>query len=949
MLLKKQNDFKTNVKQTTSDDGDSCGISELSGREYASMSSMKQKDKDKLGYDVLSVKMEDCDRTNVNLCQLPYAVTQSLMRSMDTDKGWETLASEAEYTFERMQLLSLKQFQESGSPTRCLLWELGCAGYKVRTLYEKLQKAGRRREMQILEEYVKGSDQEAKASSFSKPSSMSSLPSQLSQLKFSSNKSPPESGFSCSGTEVNFNQPSLINQSQAKAAKNYDDKVIPGTLSPGLGPTSQASQSCASHNSPQAFNGSLTSLPGRLQPTESSDQCSGSRSLPSSNHSTASSLTSPTTGADTLKQMLHTSLQQAELAAPASKLPTRLNDIAVHNRVPHSVYNDNVPKASPQKSSGSPQINNMRREEDLAMAVKTVFSYQDMLIATANFNQNNLLGEGNFGRVYKGSLRHMDCAIKLLKAQAASETTDKLNQIRTELTTLLKYQHENILTLYGYALDGPQLCLVYQFLSNGSLEDRLSQKGGTGPLCWERRLNILHGCCKGINFLHTMGDKPLIHGDIKSANILLDQYLEAKIADLGQAKYATGTSSTTGSMGFTHFTMADTSSKLFTTKAYQAPELLSAPGMQTLSIKSDIFALGVVFLEVCSGLKPLDSNRTEYHFLTDYFNQYIAQKHPSEWVSEFKDKNIFHLDEYSFVKVLEQARKCISNMKKLRPDSIRLLNAMKDICTNFSLADPDQSCMSTSSSVQQSSRFTSVSRHLSSSPSSYAPTKQTPQQLQSEKLEHYSQFSNTFDGVSSSRHSESQEKKDLPVPLMLQVAYDNQPERKPISRLSGVLGSQVNRENIPPAGDHMMFINLPSDPKKLAALGVDANTEYPQDISETTYPCDPAKLAVLQEFDKLPTLYSSSSSQYTKQVSTEGQCSPTSLQDNLLNVTCGHFPSDYDTSHMQNATESNAGMSTSSAVSLSDKKKLDFNMICAYMQMRDGGEFEDDDAEPNGC
>lgn len=64
-------------------------------------------------------------------------------------------ASEAHYTFERMQLLSLKQYQDNGSPTRCLLWELGCAGYKVRTLYEKLQKAARRREMQILEEYGK--------------------------------------------------------------------------------------------------------------------------------------------------------------------------------------------------------------------------------------------------------------------------------------------------------------------------------------------------------------------------------------------------------------------------------------------------------------------------------------------------------------------------------------------------------------------------------------------------------------------------------------------------------------------------------------------------------------------------------------------------------------------------------------------------------------------------
>lgn len=250
--------------------------------------------------------------------------------------------------------------------------------------------------------------------------------------------------------------------------------------------------------------------------------------------------------------------------------------------------------------------------------------------------------------------------------------------------------------------------------------------------------------------------------------------------------------------------------------------------------------------------------------------------------------------------------------------------------------------MTLSSSVRQYSPFSSVSRHLSSSPSSYVPPKQTPQQLQSEKLEHYSQFSNTFDGVSSSCRSASQEKKDLPVPLMLQFAYDNQPERKPISRLSGVLGSQVN------AGDHMMFTNLPSDPKKLAALGVDENTEYPQDSSEATFTCDPAKLAVLQDFDKQPYLYSSSSSHYSKQISTEGQCSPTSLQVNLLHVTCGHFPSDYDTSHVQNVPESNAGMSSSTAPpSLADKKKLDFNIIGDYMRMRDGVDLEDENVEPN--
>lgn len=111
-----------------------------------------------------------------------------------------------------------------------------------------------------------------------------------------------------------------------------------------------------------------------------------------------------------------------------------------------------------------------------------------------------------------------------------------MQQSLGELRILNAVRHDNILPLYGYSLGGDFPCLVYQFMPNGSLEDRLLCRQGTYPLNWEHRFNIARGTARGLQFLHTMGDKPLIHGDIKSANILLDKNYEPKIGDFGLAR-----------------------------------------------------------------------------------------------------------------------------------------------------------------------------------------------------------------------------------------------------------------------------------------------------------------------------------------------------------------------------------------------------------------------------
>lgn len=137
-----------------------------------------------------------------------------------------------------------------------------------------------------------------------------------------------------------------------------------------------------------------------------------------------------------------------------------------------------------------------------------------------------------------GTWKCTSVAIKRIEQRDDSpeENNIQLKQSITELHYLNAYRHDNVLPLYGYCLSGPQPCLVYQYMPGGCLEQRLRVRDSQKQLNWEKRLYIATGTARGLQFLHTIGEKPLIHGDIKSANILLDQNDEPKIGDFGLAR-----------------------------------------------------------------------------------------------------------------------------------------------------------------------------------------------------------------------------------------------------------------------------------------------------------------------------------------------------------------------------------------------------------------------------
>ncbi|XP_053208297.1 interleukin-1 receptor-associated kinase 4-like [Panonychus citri] len=227
------------------------------------------------------------------------------------------------------------------------------------------------------------------------------------------------------------------------------------------------------------------------------------------------------------------------------------------------------------------------------------YSYNQLNQSTNNFNSLPLneggykLGEGAYGIVYLG---RDNCLGKPIAIKCVRDEYGK--QFIRELDVLTRFSHENLLALLGIACDGNNLCLVYEYMVNGSLGDRLICLNNTEPIPWTIRKQIAIGSARGLNHLHA---NSFIHRDIKSANILLDYNWNPKIGDFGLSRFNYSSSSSTQSTSFsTNFT-----STIIGTSIYMAPESFRGQ----LTTKMDIYSFGIVLLELVTGLSPFDENR----------------------------------------------------------------------------------------------------------------------------------------------------------------------------------------------------------------------------------------------------------------------------------------------------------------------------------------------------
>jgi hypothetical protein len=221
------------------------------------------------------------------------------------------------------------------------------------------------------------------------------------------------------------------------------------------------------------------------------------------------------------------------------------------------------------------------------------FSFRELATATKNFRQECLIGEGGFGRVYKGKLEKtgMIVAVKQLDRNGLQGNKEFI----VEVLMLSLLHHKHLVNLIGYCADGDQRLLVYEYMSRGSLEDHLLDLTPDQiPLDWDTRIRIALGAAMGLEYLHDKANPPVIYRDLKAANILLDGEFNAKLSDFGLAKL--------GPVG----DKQHVSSRVMGTYGYCAPEYQRTGQLTT---KSDVYSFGVVLLELITGRRVIDTTR----------------------------------------------------------------------------------------------------------------------------------------------------------------------------------------------------------------------------------------------------------------------------------------------------------------------------------------------------
>ncbi|KAF8412250.1 hypothetical protein HHK36_000210 [Tetracentron sinense] len=254
------------------------------------------------------------------------------------------------------------------------------------------------------------------------------------------------------------------------------------------------------------------------------------------------------------------------------------------------------------------------------------FSILEIKEATCNFDPLKKIGEGGYGSVYRGLLRNTQVAIKILHSHSLQGHAE----FQQEVDVLSMVRHPNLVTLIGAC---PEVCsLIYEYLPNGSLEDRLACLDGTLPLSWQTRTRIATEICSALIFLHSNNPHSIVHGDLKPANILLDANLVSKLGDFGICRMLRDINSS-NTTTLCHRTDPKG------TFVYMDPEF-SATG--ELTLKSDVYSFGVILLRLLTGRPPLGIVKEVQYALEKGNLNALLDATAGNWPSE-QAKELAHL------------------------------------------------------------------------------------------------------------------------------------------------------------------------------------------------------------------------------------------------------------------------------------------------------------------
>ncbi|GKV41743.1 hypothetical protein SLEP1_g49239 [Rubroshorea leprosula] len=224
-------------------------------------------------------------------------------------------------------------------------------------------------------------------------------------------------------------------------------------------------------------------------------------------------------------------------------------------------------------------------DDEIQSVESLQFDFNIIRDATNNFSDENKLGQGGFGAVYKGRLANgQEIAVKRLSISSGQGDLEFKNEVQL----VAKLQHRNLVKLHGFCLEGKERLLIYEFVPNSSLDHFLFDPIKRTQLHWQTRCKIIGGIAKGLLYLHEDSRLRIIHRDLKAGNVLLDGDMNPKISDFGMARL------------FVVDQTQDATSKVVGTYGYMAPEYVL---QGQLSVKTDVYSFGVLILEIVSGQK----------------------------------------------------------------------------------------------------------------------------------------------------------------------------------------------------------------------------------------------------------------------------------------------------------------------------------------------------------
>ncbi|KAJ8755108.1 hypothetical protein K2173_018906 [Erythroxylum novogranatense] len=283
---------------------------------------------------------------------------------------------------------------------------------------------------------------------------------------------------------------------------------------------------------------------------------------------------------------------------------------------------------------------------------------------TNNFCEDNVIGRGGFGVVYKGEL-HDGTKIGVKRMEFSSMGTKGLNEFQAEIAVLTKVRHRHLVALLGFCTNGNEKLLVYEYMPQGTLGQHLFEwhERGLSPLTWKQRVTIALDVARGVEYLHSLAQQSFIHRDLKPSNILLGDDMRAKVADFGlvrnapDGKYSVET-------------------RLAGTFGYLAPEYAATGRVTT---KVDVFAFGVVLMEMLTGRKALDDTVPDEkaHLVTWFRRILISKENIPKALDDTLNPDEETLD--SIYRVAELAGHCTAREPYQRPDMGHAVNILSPL------------------------------------------------------------------------------------------------------------------------------------------------------------------------------------------------------------------------------------------------------------------------------